>query len=123
MAQTPANSPLARVKAGFGSKKDLVEKIKSLATEGMWLDRLNENTSFDSISNAKLLRLHTLLSDAKQRFGSRDALIDALVTAEGRARDADYKKHFANWPLPRLLDALQSAERRARKAAAKKGQA
>jgi hypothetical protein len=122
MAQTPANTPLARVKAAFGSKKDLVEKIKSLATGDLWIDRLNGDKSWDSVSNAKLLRLHALLSDAKERFGSRERVIDALVAAEGRAKDLDYKKHFASWPLPRLLDALQSVERR-NKAEAKKAQA
>jgi hypothetical protein len=117
MAQTTPNTPLARVTAGFGSKKDLVEKIKGLATDELWLGRVNEEKSWDSISNSKLLRLHAVLTSVKDRLGSRDKLIDAVVTAQGRAKDADYKKHFADWPLPRLLDALQSAEKRAKVAA------
>jgi hypothetical protein len=115
MAQITPNTPFARVKAGFGSKKDLIEKVKGLASDELWLGRLNQDKSWDSISNSKLLRLHALLSDAKQRFGTRDKLVDALVSAEGRGKDADYKKHFASWPLPRLLDALNSAEKRNKK--------
>src|SRR5262249_25104300 len=111
--------PLARARAGFGSKNDLIEKIKGMATDELWLPRINKDRSWSSISNAKLLRLHAILTDAKQRFGSRDKLIEAIVAAEGRAKDTDYRKHFAPWPLPRLMDALRSAEHRNKLRAAK----
>lgn len=117
MAQSTPNtrpSPLARVKSEFGDKKQLIEKVKALATAELWVDRLNSDTSFDSISNAKLLHLHAQLTDATKRFGSRDKLIEALVSAEGRGKDQDYRKHFAGWPVPRLLSALSAAEKRTR---------
>lgn len=123
MAQTTPNSPLARVNAGFGSKKDLIEKIRALATENLWINRLNEDKSWDSISNAKLLRLHAVLTDVSQRFGSRDKLVDAVIAAQGREKDADYRRHFADWSLPRLLDTLTSAERAAKRNAARKAAA
>lgn len=116
MAQITSNSPLARVRAAFGSKKELIEKVKSLATSDLWIDRLNPDKSWGSISNAKLLHLHAVLSEVKERFGSRDKLIDALLALEGRTKDADYRKRFASWPTPRLLDAFKSAERRKKKA-------
>lgn len=111
MAQTTPNTPHARVKAGFGSKNELIEKIQGMA-EGLLVDRFNKSKSWKGISNAKLLRLHAIVNEAKQRFGTREQLIDALAAAEGHGKDADYKKRFADWPLPRLLDALKSAERR-----------
>ena len=123
MAQTTPNSPLSRRNAGFGSKAELITKIKGLATEDLWVGRLNDDKSWSGISNTKLLRLHEVLSQVKDKFGSRDKLIDALVTAQGRGKDADYKKHFANWPAPRLLDALRSAEHRNKNAPAPKAPA
>jgi hypothetical protein len=112
MAQTTPNTPLARRTAAFGSKSDLINKVKSLATEDLWISRQNDDKSWAGISNAKLIRLHDILTLVKDKYGSREKLIDALVSAHGRGKDADYKKHFAAWPLPRLLDALRSAERR-----------
>ena len=111
-------SPLARVKSQFGTKKDLVEKVKTLATEDLWINRLNENTSWGMISNTKLLRLHAVLSETKERFGTREKLVDALVTAKGHAKDQTFRKQFAEWPLPRLLDALKATQKQ-EKASAK----
>lgn len=120
MAQTTPNTPLARRNAAFGSKADLISKLKGLATEDLWVGRLNDDKSWSGISNTKLLHLHEVLTLVKDKYGSRDKLIDALVAAQGRSKDADYKKHFATWPAPRLLDALRSAERKtAAKPAAK----
>jgi len=124
MAKKTPNTPLSRVKTSFGSKKDLVQKVKDLATAELWTDRLNDDKSWESISNAKLLRLHRVLGEVKERFGSREKLVDELSKARGHGKDKDYRTHFATWPLPRLLDALNSAERSnkraAKKAAAKK---
>jgi septal ring-binding cell division protein DamX len=69
-------------------------------------------------SNAKLLRIHDALEDAKKRFGSRAKLIAAVVTAEER-KDAGYSARLEKYPLPRLLDMLAAAEKRA-KATSKK---
>ena len=119
MAQTTPNTPLSRRTAAFGSKADLISKIKGLATDDLWVGRLNDNKSWSGISNTKLVRLHEVLTQVKDKFGTRDKLIDALVAAEGRAKDADYKKHFATWPAPRLLDhrAAVAAKAPAKKAA------
>ncbi len=113
-------SPLAQAKSLAGSKSDLVEKVKALATEAFWVDRLTSEKSWKHLSNAKLLRLHRVLTEAHKRFTSRAEIIEALAAANGHGRDGDYKKALEKHPLPRLLDALQSAERRQKKAAAKK---
>ncbi len=114
MAQTTSKTPLSRRTAAFGSKTDLIAKVKGLATEDLWVGRLNDDKSWAGISNKKLIRLHEVLTHVKEKYGSRDKLIDAVVAAYGRAKDGDYKKHFATWPLPRLVDALQSAQKRAK---------
>jgi hypothetical protein len=103
MAQTTPNTPLARRTAAFGSKSDLINKVKSLATEDLWVGRQNDAKSWAGISNAKLIRLHDILTLVKDKYGSRDKLIEALMSAMDRGKDADYKKHFAAWPLPPLV--------------------
>lgn len=118
MAQITANSPFNRVKAGFGSKQSLIDKVKSLTTDGLWIDRLNADKSWASVSNAKLLRVHDLLVAVKERFASRDEIVTAILNAEGRGKDKLYANHFSQWPLPRLMDALRAAERRARRSSA-----
>jgi hypothetical protein len=100
------------MRAGFSSKQDLIDKLKGLATGDLWTDRLNSARSWTGLSNQKLLRLHAILSEVKEKYGSREKLIDALVAAMGRATDKDFRTHFALWPLPRLLDAVRSAEKR-----------
>jgi len=109
-------SPLAQVKALAGSKKDLVEKVRALATDKFWIDRTAGANALNRLSNTKLLRLHAVLTAAGKRFASRDEIIEAIAKAEGHGRDGDYKKSLEKHPLPRLLDQLQSAERRARRA-------
>lgn len=113
------HSPLAHVKEKFGSKEELVKKVSELATGDLWLDRTNKDKGLAHLSNAKLQRLHTVLSSVKERFGNRSKLVDAVANAQGHGKDADYKKGLAAWPLPRLLDALQSGERRSKRAAKK----
>jgi hypothetical protein len=125
MAQTTPNTPLSRRTAAFGSKADLITKLKGLATEDLWVGRMNDDRSWSAISNAKLMRLHDVLTLVKEKYGTRAKLIDALIAAHGRSKDADYKKHFETWPVPRLVDALRSAEKRngAKKAVEKKAEA
>ena len=108
------SEPLAKVKSAHGSKDELVQKIQALVSDELIPGGLT--APLKVASNSQLLRLHTVLSSVKERFGSRGALLDALVKAEGRSKDADYKKHFEGWSLARLLDAFQSADRRVKRA-------
>lgn len=97
-------SPIQQVKAAFGEKAKLVSAVQSLATDALWLDRVNPDKGLGSISNTKLLRLHAHLSRAKEQFGSRDALIGAILTLSKRGKDDGYKAHLAGYPVGRLLD-------------------
>jgi len=118
-------TPLAAVKDKFGSKEKLVEAVQKLATADLWLDRVSDK-GLAKISNAKLLRLHASLEDAKARFGSRDKLIAAIQDVEKRTKDDGYKARLSAYPLPRLVDLHDAAKKRADaaskapKAAAKK---
>jgi hypothetical protein len=120
MTQTNSKAPVARARK-LGTKKELVEKLKA-ATGDLWIDRLSSDKGLEGVSNKKLLRLQAIFAKASARFSSRAQIVDAIVAAEGRAKDGDYKKHFGEWPLPRLMDRLGAAEK-AKKAADKKAAA
>lgn len=109
-------TPVQLVKERFETKEKLAEAVKKLATSDLWLDRTNAEKGLGRASNAKLLRLHTVLEDAKKRFGSRDKLIAAILDVEKRAKDSGYKTRLSQYPLPRLLDMHDAAARRAKRA-------
>lgn len=115
-------TPLQQVKERFGDKQKLVEAVQQLATDDLWLDRVNDVKGLARVSNAKLLRLHATLTQAKQEFGSRDKLIAAICELEKRTKDDGFKIRLGNYPLPRLLDLHRAAARR-KKAADRKAQA
>lgn len=111
-------SPLATVKDKFGDKTKLVEAVKALATEDLWLARTSadrgKDRGLEHASNAKLLRLHAILSEVKEKFGTRAKLIEELMAAENQAKDADIRKRYDAYPVPRLYDAYKSAKKRAK---------
>jgi hypothetical protein len=112
-------SPVTVVRERFQSKEKLVEAVQKLASSDLWLDRVSGSKGLAKVSNQKLLRLHDVLSDAKQRFGSRDKLISAILELKKRTKDAGYTAKIKNYPLPQLLDLHQSSERQGKRAAAK----
>jgi hypothetical protein len=109
-------TPLSQVKERFGSKQKLIEAIEKLATDELWIDRYNELKGLQSVSNTKLLRLFDRLSEAKERFGSREQLIEAIAEVEKRVKDEGYKTGLNRYPVPRLLDRYRAAIVRARRA-------
>lgn len=115
-APAPARGPLARMKALYGTKDKLVEKIAgAIATdgedEGALKDRLLK------ASNQQLLKLAAVADAVKKTYGGRDKLVEALVKALNRAKDKDYVAKLSSFSLPRLYDLARSAERRAKAAA------
>jgi hypothetical protein len=112
-------SPVAVVKESFQSKDKLVEAVQKLATADLWLDRVSADKGLAKVSNQKLLKLHAALTDAKQRFGTRDKLISAILELKKRTKDAGYSAGLKKQALPQLLDLHASAERAGKRAAAK----
>jgi hypothetical protein len=96
-----------------------VEAVQKLATADLWLDRVSADKGLAKVSNQKLLKLHAVLTDAKQRFGTRDKLISAILELKKRTKDAGYSAGLKKQPLPQLLDLHASAERAGKRAAAK----
>jgi hypothetical protein len=117
-----SKSPFASVKERFESKEKLVAAVQKLATKELWVDRVNSTKGLAKVSNAKLLRLHDVLTRAKEGFGSRDKLIAAIVELGKRSKDKGYATSLEEYPLPRLLDlhgALARADKREKSAPAK----
>mgnify|MGYP000909760392 FL=1 len=116
-------SPLSVVKEKFGDKAKLVEALKSFQTEDLWLGRTSADRggekSLAHVSNAKLLRLHATFTAVKDKFGTRDKLVGAILDFEKRSKDEGYKKRLSAYPVPRLWDMYRTAERRKKAADAK----
>jgi hypothetical protein len=112
-----SKSPLVSVKERFESKEKLVAAVEKLASSELWLARVNEKKGLARVSNAKLLHLHDVLTDAKTRFGSRDKLVSAIVELAKRPKDKDYQASLGNSSLPRLLDLHRSLEKASKRAA------
>ena len=107
-----AKTPLSVVKEKFGDKSKLVEALEKLTGEALWVSRTNKDKGLAHVSNAKLLRLHATFTQVKEKFGTREKLIDAILELEKRAKDGEYKTKLSEWPVPRLFDAYQSLANR-----------
>jgi hypothetical protein len=105
-------SPAAIVKEKFGDKAKLVAALSPLTEDDLWLPRVNKNKGLERVSNAKLLRLHRVLSEVKDKFGSRGKLIDAVCDLEKRTKDEGYKKRLGEYPVPRLYDHYRALAKR-----------
>src|SRR3954468_15257153 len=112
-------SPVAVVKERFESKAKLVEAVQKLATADLWVERLNVDKGLAKVSNEKLIKLHDVLVDAKQRFGSRDKLISAILELKKRTKDVSYSAGLKKFALPQLLDLHASIERAGKRAVKK----
>ena len=112
-----SKSPLALVKELFSNKEGLVAAVKALATDELWNGRrLNENKGLKHVSNKKLLHLHEVLSSVKKDHGSRAKLIDAVLDAHKRTKDAGFKTSLERSSTPELYHQLVAAKKRAKAA-------
>jgi hypothetical protein len=111
-------SPLQAVKERFGDKQKLVDAVKALATSELWLDRVNDVKGLAKVSNAKLLRLHTTLTNVKKEFGSRAKLIESILSLSKRDKDSGLRGALEGYPTPRLVDMQASVARKAKRSAA-----
>lgn len=105
-------SPFTLVKERFQTKQGLIDAVKALATDDLWLDRLNDDKGLPRVSNAKLLHLHDVLSAVKKDHGSRAKLIDAILAAEKRTKDADFRTGLEKQGTPDLLQRLRATKKR-----------
>jgi hypothetical protein len=112
-------TPLALVKENFGDKTKLVEALEKLTSEALWVSRTNKDKGLAHVSNAKLLRLHATFTVVKDKFGTREKLIDAILDLEKRSKDTGLRQKLSAWPVPRLFDTYKAAAKRHGAATAK----
>ncbi len=112
-----AKAPHAAVKDKFGDKAKLVAALEKLTGADLWVSRTNKEKGLAHVSNSKLLRLHATFTEVKEKFGTRDKLIDAILQLESRGKDAGLRQKLAAWPVPRLFDAFKAASKRKASAA------
>lgn len=106
-------NPLAIVKEKFGDKKKLIAAVEAFTKkDDLWVNRINEKKGLAHVSNAKLLRLHDTFTTVKEKFGTRDKLVAAILELEKRTKDEGYKTRLMGYPVPRLYDLYQSTSKR-----------
>ena len=107
-----SKSPLSVVNETFGGKDKLVDKLAGLLESDGSKEELRKRLL--SVSNAKLLRLHHVATTLKEKYGSRETLLDKAAAAKNK----DQRAKFENYSNARLIDIARAAERRAKRAKA-----
>jgi len=85
--------------------EQVVKELKELFDKGNFFeDMLNPDKGLAHVSNVKLLKLHKVAAEVKDRFTTRANLVDDLLKTLKREKDEDLKERFSKWSLPRLWD-------------------
>lgn len=110
------STPLQTVKSEHGSKEALVDKLVPLLdrqpdeAEPAFRERLLR------VPNSKLLRLWEREQTVRSRFGSREALVDAIIelrAAQGLRPDADYRRKILTRSTGQLLSIHRGLKKKA----------
>jgi len=111
-------SPLSLVKEKFGEKEKLVDALLALPSSIVERgeDQDDARKTLLSAANSKLLRMHTTGSAVAKRFGSKDKLVDAILSLKKRGKDEDYRKKLGEVSVGKLYDQFTVLERSARRA-------
>jgi len=108
-------APISEIKARFESKEKLVKELKSLFDKGdLFADNLNPDKGLTHVANGKLLKLYDTAMEVKERFGTREKLVEDLLKVTNRTKDEAYKARFAKWGLPRLWDEYKSVSKKSK---------
>jgi len=107
-------SPLAIVNENFGAKDKLVDKLVGLLDRGdESKDDLRKRLS--TAANTKLLHLHKVATEVKEKWGSHDALVQDVAKALGRTKDKPFVERLAAYSDARLMDLAKATERRGKR--------
>lgn len=110
-------SPIAEVKEKFGSKEALAKIVKSQIERPEGLSDDDYDRKVRTISNRKLLKLHAAHEEMTKGFGSKEGLIDAIITLTTVGKvDQVYRTKLTTLRVAQLLDLHNSLAKKARKA-------
>jgi hypothetical protein len=106
-------TPFQKVQKLHGGKEQLVDKIADVLERGEE-SKDDVKKRLQSSSNTKLLRLFETATELKDRFGTKEKLVDAILAKMNRKGDQDYRQKLLLWSPGRLLDLHRSKERGAK---------
>lgn len=97
-------SPLQIVKEVHGSKEELAKKVVAILErpEGESAEQFAHRIG--TLSNRQLLRLLSANAIATTKFGTKAALVEAIVKARFKGGNEDYARKLSGFTLPKLLD-------------------
>jgi hypothetical protein len=107
-------SAASRAEARKAAKSDLIDAVRAHVKKGELLEDDFSDKGMERVSNRKLLRLLDVIERVQQEFGSRLAMVDAALEAEGRSKDDGYRQRLESFRLPKLLDHCAAALARSR---------
>ncbi len=107
-------TPLQVVNDVYGGKDKLVDQLAGLLERGDE-SKADLTARLRAAPNSKLLRLQAVMTEVKDRFGSKAGLVDSILALMNRAKDEDYKEKLLDHSPTRLLDMLHSWEKKAKK--------
>lgn len=102
-------SPAQEVKQRFGSKEKLAEQLIPIVDRDDDVDDVEFERRIKTASNRQLLRLHRTHEIVTERFGSKEKLVDALVTSKFPKGNEPYRAKLLALRPTRLLDMYRSA--------------
>lgn len=109
-------TPVAEARDRFGSKEALAKIVLSQLEKPEAESKEDFERRIMTLSNRKLLKLNAAHEDMLKRFGSRAALIDAVVALVCTGKvDTVYKASLEKMRTAPLLDLHKSLARRAKK--------
>lgn len=112
-------SPLMRVKEQFGSKEKLVDALVAMPAKVLprrdGEDKDAFRTRLLTAANSKLLRLHERAKVIQSCWGSKEQLVEAVLSLQNRSKDQGYRTKISAWPLGRLHDRVTALERAQRR--------
>lgn len=106
-------SPLQIVKEQFGGKDKLVEQLVGTVERRQGEKDEEFKARLTAASNQKLLRLAATQKRLVADFGSKEALLSAIVALKFPGKgDGDYKARIAKYHAAKLLDLHDSLKNR-----------
>ena len=97
-------SPMDIVKERFETRENLVDAILGLMSDSDKDDRTAARLK--GAKNAQLLRIHSVLGEVQERFGSKDALIEEIAKQKfaGKSPEQGFVEKLKGYTSRRLLD-------------------
>lgn len=107
-----ARHPKGRVTDKHGGKEALAKALApALATDSENSDSIADRLK--TASNMQLLRLQKVVALVKDKWGSREKLIQAILDAGKQQKDKDFVTKLSSFSLPQLVDIATSSARSA----------